>query len=63
MKVGDLVELSAAGKASKYYDTFIGCHGIVLEHKRSAWYVHWFKQGWSKVLVSRRNLKHVRVSK
>ena len=64
MKVGDLVELSAAGEASKYYGTFTGYLGIVLGIHHGEWRVCWYnKPGWKNVHVGRRYLKHVKAPK
>ena len=62
MKIGDLVELSAAGEKSSYYKYYTGLCGIVLRHHRNRWVVQWFNQDGTlppyRPFIERCYLKH-----
>jgi|ETNvirnome_2_130_1030620.scaffolds.fasta_scaffold13141_3 uncharacterized protein YodC (DUF2158 family) len=61
MKVGDLVELSSAGRGTGYCQAMRKKTGIIVEIRESGMYpidVHWF-DGPGKVRHRRANLKFV----
>tara|TARA_R100000008_G_scaffold84647_1_gene72619 strand:+ start:268 stop:486 length:219 start_codon:yes stop_codon:yes gene_type:complete len=67
MKVGDLVELSAAGKKIQCNGIFVGLLGIIVQ-QYSGWSnpyrIHWIGKGTFRgVWFKRRELKHVRKQK
>jgi hypothetical protein len=66
MKVGDLVELSAAGQRTQYYGALRNEKGMVIKYDhRGNWVIHWFGQEgqWSPWAprIKRRFLKHVKM--
>jgi len=64
VKVGDLVELSAAGKKIQCNSTFVGLIGIITQHHRAysnPYQIHWVGKGkFRGVWFKRRELKHVK---
>ena len=65
MKVGDLVELSAAGKKIQCNRMFVGLIGVVVQEgnygETDPYRIHWVGKGTFRgVWFKRRELKHVR---
>ena len=65
MQVGDLVELSAYGKKIQPNSPLHGKRGLVVETRPNGyWYkVHWFRDYTCRIVMSRRDLKHVKAKK
>ena len=64
MKVGDLVEMSAAGKKVQAFISIKDKWGMVLEyHRLGAWNVSWnTKNGQHKTWMKRSHIKHLKAN-
>jgi len=68
MKVGDLVELSAAGKKIQCNSPFVGLMGIIMNKGfHGTWgnryQIHWFGNKLRHLSFRRKELKYVRKKK
>jgi len=64
MKVGDLVEMSAAGKKVQVFTSFKDKWGMVVEQGRhGSWNVSWnAKNGQHKAWMKRSHIKHLKAN-
>ena len=64
MKVGDLVEMSAAGKKVQVFANFIDKWGMVVEQgSHDSWNISWnAKNGQHKVWMKRSHIKHLKTN-
>lgn len=63
MKVGDLVEMSAAGKKVQAFASIKDKWGMVVEQGRYGWNVSWnAKNGQHKAWMKRSHIKHLKAN-
>ena len=66
MKVGDLVELSSAGKKIQQNSCVYGRFGMIIginttSHDDYPYEIEWYGRGRSKLIMARREIKHYKV--
>ena len=67
MKVGDLVELSSAGKKIQQNSCVYGRFGMIIGintakiHNEYPYEIEWYGKGRSKLIMARREIKYYKV--